>query len=294
MDLSKPISYNGLTIPNSLTLTPGVAASGYLVDSIDVSSEGVAAFTEKRANQDGIDASDVFLGARSISILLAAYGTTAGDFWDKTQDLLAAFSPTLAYNADTANLGYLAFDFYQPTADIVTWPLASYPSGIPMRFYCRPLAPPAYASGRDSNGGKATRGLSKQFRINLQARDPRKYLQTASTVSMALGSSNATSTGTYVGDYPTTGTITIVSGTATGTVVYTIEGSAFTLTLDATSTTYTLDLAAREFYKSGVRAANLMSNSTWPLLGLDNTITITRGSATGPSSLSLSYRTAFA
>lgn len=295
MDLTKAISYNGLTVANSLTRTAGgIPVSGYLFDEINGSQEDVDGYLEKRANQDGLDASDIYLGARRVTAILSVYGSTKGDYWDKAQDVLAAFSPTIAYNADTANLGFLAFDFYQPTADISTWPTSAYPSGIPMRFYLRPSAPPAWASRRDEQGGVSGKGLSKQMRLSLVARDPRKYVQTASVITIASGTASASSSATYLGDYPTTGTATITSASTTGNVVYTIAGSAFTVTLDAASTAYTLDLAAKTFSKAGTIAMNLLvANASWPTLGT-STVTVVRSAGSVASSISLSYRDAFA
>ncbi len=262
MDLSKPISYNSLTVNGLLsTIAGGAAMSGYRVDEMNVSSVDVAQRLDKRAVTDGIDAQDIYLGGRHINGIVSVFGSTTGDFWDKAQDLLSAFSPTLAYSADSANLGFLPFDFYQPTADIVTWPLSAYPSGIPLRYYCRPFAPPSFDIDRDNTGGVATKGLAKRFRISLLARSPNKVVQDEKTVSHGLTTTAVHPTGTYRGDYPSAGTVTIVSTTTTGTLQYTIAGSTLSLRIDTAPATYVLDLVAKTLKRNGTLAMDLILNS---------------------------------
>lgn len=234
MDLSKTISYTYISSGtstatlqlNTRTETAGgIPASGYLVDQVNVSDIEVAAYAEKRALQDGVDASDVYLGRRRIAMIVSVYGSTRGDFWDKTQDLLAAFSPTIAYTADSANLGFLPLDFYQPTADIVTWPTSAYPNGIPLRYYARPSLIPTYEINRDTDGGTAGIGLTKKFRVSLVCRDPRKYAQTETT--------SQTTTLTNNGDYPTIPRFVYISATsATGTWIGTLNGASWTVNVD--------------------------------------------------------------
>jgi hypothetical protein len=296
VDLSLPIGYNSLSCNTVVRQAGGVPSSGYLTSRVEIGDIEVAAFAEKRALKDGIDASDVYLGRRRINAIITAYGSTKGDFWDKQQALLAAFSPTLAYNADSANLGFLPLDFFQPTADIATWPTSAYPSGIPMRFYVRPSVPPAFTVDRDQTGGVAGGGLSLPYRVSLVARDPRKFLQTETTIAIASGTStSASNAADYVGDYPTDlATVTIISAAATGSVVYRIEGSSFTISLDAASTTYTLDLKERTFKKSGTLNMGLITVGGWPQLGLDATVNIFRDDNNAASSASLTFRQAFA
>lgn len=292
MDLSKPISYNGITASGSLTPSPGIPQSGYQFEEIDVSTEEVAAYLDKRALADGVDASDVYLGRRTAKAILSVYGSTKGDLWDKTQNALAAFSPTLAYNADSANLGFLAFDFYQPTGDIVTWPTSTYPNGIPLRFYLRPESTPGYTSQRDTQGGAAARGGSKQLRLVLVARDPRKYLQTTTTVSL----STSTQTATYRGDYPTFPIITLTT-TAAGSSSFTltIGGSAIVYDLSGASAgTYTIDYGKKSIVDgSGARADSLFSAVT-QFRVIQSGTTYRMSNTTGVSACSMTYREAFA
>lgn len=305
MDLSKKIWYNALTVNGVMTPVAGTPLSGYTVDSVEPAAVDVRGYKAPRATADGMDASDVFLGERRFGAIISVYGSTRGDFWDKAQDLLAAFSPTIAYNADTANLGFLPFNFYQPTADISTWPTSTYPDGIPLLYYVRSAHAPVYLIRRDEDGGQAGLGLSKQFRVTMAARDPRKYLQSESTVTIASTASSATSSIAYLGDYPTTGTITIVSGSATGALFVGLDPASYSLgnpqpnlrfTIDATSTTYTVNLTDRTFSKAGTIRQDLMTvGSTWTwdnMPGRNSTVTIAKSATL--CSVSLAFRPAFA
>lgn len=297
MDFTKSIDYNGFSVNDASFSPDGVPTSGFRVEEINVSDEDVAAYAEKRAIADGIDASDVYLGRRLLAATVTVFGSSRGDFWDKQQDLLANFSPTVAYNADTANLGFLPFNFFQPTADISTWPESAYPDGIPMRYYVRPARTPQFIVRRDEVGGEEAQGLSLPYRLSLVARDPRKYLQDATSISIASGTATASSSVAYAGDYPTgRATVTINSSSATGTATYAIEAGQFALTIDATSATYEIDLGRRSMTKNGVNAMNLLTwaNDIWPVIGLNTPVTVTRVSATCPTSLFLNFRQAFA
>jgi hypothetical protein len=247
VDLSADIVYNGLTIAPPTPTGGGGPMSGYSIDELQQSNVDVVAFMEQRAVHDGLDSSDVFLGRRLITAIVTVYGSTKGDFWDKAQDLLAAFSPTLAYNADTANNGFLPFKFYQPTADISTWPLSSFPNGIPMQYYLRPFDTPTYLTRRSTSGGESGKGLSEKFSVTLVAQDPRKY-------SQALVTSGATN----LGDYPTYPTFTITTTTATtGTVTFTIGSNTLSVSINASSSTYVIDCDKQTIYKNGSLAMSL-------------------------------------
>lgn len=244
MDLGGTVTFNGLSL-NTVTRTAGGApTSGYLIERFTPEPPPPTSYLEKRALADGLDAGDVFLGGRNFTLIQQVFGTTPGDFWDKAQDLFHAFSPTIAYSTDSAERGFLAMDFYQPTADISTWPTSAYPDGIPLRYYVRPLAGPTYAIERDRDGGVSGQGRSKSFSIPLIARDPRKYLQSA-TVSQEFTTANQLAA--HRGDYPTFPVITFTL-TATGhsNFALTIAGIQVNLDLSVGSSgTFTFDYGKR-------------------------------------------------
>lgn len=292
MDFSKAVTFNSLSINTATRSAGGVATSGYLIDRFRPIPPGVDAYKEKRALRDGIDAGDVYLAGRQFSLIVTVFGSTRGDFWDKTQDLLEKFSPTIAYTADSANRGFLAFDFYQPTADIATWPTSAYPDGIPMRYYLRPAHHPVYMVERDRDGGAASRGLSKPFEVMMEARDPRKYLQTA--ISQAI--TTASQTAVYKGDYPTWPIFTF-SLSATGHSAFTLDvsGVSNAINLSAQSSgSFTYD------YDKGFLYATSSGDSKMSLISVFNGYspieagaTFRMANPTGISTPLITYREAF-
>lgn len=240
MDLTAPISYNGLTIPG-LTLTAGGKPStGIAIDRVDISNIDVEAYLEKRALQDGVDASDVYLGARRVVIHAGVFGSTRAHGFDQLQSFLRAFNPNIAYGADSANLGFLAFDFRQPTISTAAW-TAGY---VPMRFYLRPLAPPTYTFDRGPSAGADGAGVSFQVQATLLARDPRKYLQ--STISTSI--TTATQTATYRGDFPTwpTASWTVQTGGDGKTLTIVINGLSYVIGFSGvTSGTFNFNLGTQ-------------------------------------------------
>ena len=293
MDLGGTVTYNGLSLNTVTRQSGGLPMSGYQLERFTADPPPGTAYLEKRANTDGLDAGDVVLGGRAFALVVTAYGTSEGDFWDKTQALIRAFTPTVASAADTANLGFLALDFYQPTANVSSWPVSTYPSGIPMRYYVRPQESPTYALERDRDGG-VVGGRSKVFTIRLVARDPRKYAQTAITAAVTT----AVSTAVYKGDYNSFG-IWSWSQSAAGNSAFVIVTNTFSTVINMSSKTtgtFTFDTAKGTF-------EDATGTSLWSLITtIDGYSPLQSGSTyylknrTGVTadSVSLTYREAFA
>lgn len=292
MDLGKPVTYNGLSLNTVVRAGGGAPTSGYLVERIAPEPSPPSGYLEKSALRDGLDAGDVFLGGRSLGLIVTVFGSTAGDFWDKTQGLLSAFSPTIAYDTDTASHGFMALDFFQPTANIATWPTSTFPNGIPMRYYLRCSGGPRYAIERDRDGGLAAMGRSKPFDIPLIARDPRKYNQTAIT-SAQFTTTNQTAV--YRGDYWTYPIITF-SLSATGHSAFTLNISGFDIQLNLSgqsSGTFTFDYAKRTLTLAGVSKSGLITASQG-YAPVKTGATFKFTNPTGISSCSMDYREAWA
>jgi hypothetical protein len=291
VDFSKPIVYNSLSVNTATRSAGGLPTVGYLVEQFRPLPPAIDAYFEKRALTDGMDAGDVYLAGRQFGLIVTVFGSTQGDFWDRAQDLFYAFSPTIAYATDSANAGFLPLDFYQPTADIATWPTSAYPSGIPLRYYVRPMHAPIYLVERDKDGGTVSRGFSKRFEINLQARDPRKYLQ--STIAATVTST--TQTAVYKGDYESFPVFSW-SMSAAGS-------SAFQLTLNSTNLTINLASISTGSLSYDFGAGTLIDQSGASKLGqvtiIDPYPKVRTGSTfrflngTGVSGCTMTYREAF-
>lgn len=279
MDLTKQIVFNGLTLNGALSPVAGTPLSGYAVDQVEPSAVDVRGYSAPRALKDGLDASDVYLGGRRFSAIVTVYGSTKGDFWDKTQDVLSAFSPTLAYTADSAALGFLAWDFYQPTADTTNWPTATYPNGIPLRYYVRSTTPPLYTIRRDEDGGLAGSGLSKQFRVTMEAKNPRKVNQSTSSVA------GSAATATNKGDYTAWATVTVSVSSQTdgGTVILTVGANSLSVSVASSTATTTIVLDGEEgtLKRNGTLSMGLLTGGSLDSLLLSSGATAVSFSKTG-------------
>lgn len=247
MDLTKDIWYNSYTIAGVTRTSGGVPAYGAQLEGVTFSQAEITGYFDKSALKDGMDSGDVYLGRRIIDIRASVFGSSKGDGFDRLQAFLAAFSPRLAYNGNTANEGFAPFNFYTPTADISTWPTSSNPNGIPMRFYARPSALPTWSVRRDASGGVAANGIAFDVTAQLVAKDPRKYHQTQTTLTLSTSSQTATPKG----DYPTWGAVVVTKSATGGSATFTIVIGTSTTIVDlssSTGSTYTLDLEHRLFY----------------------------------------------
>jgi hypothetical protein len=288
MDLSAPIAYNGVTLQPPSASPSGAVRRGVEIENIDISSVQVDAYYDPKALAVGVDASDVYERARLVSISAAVLGTTKGDVWDQAQSVLSAFNPSIAYNADTANLGFLAMTFRQPTIDTSTWS-AGY---IPMQMYLRPAAPPRFVVERGRTSDTAGRGFSLPVTLSLLARDPRKYAQTQQTISITT----ATQTATYRGDYPTWPILSFsMSASGSSSFALTVAGGTITLNLATTTTgTFTFNYQTRTLTDAnGTVRADLIS-SVSSVRQVKSGSTVYASSTTGMSSVTLTYREAWA
>lgn len=291
MRLDQPISYNGITT-GLTTRAGGLPDVGVEITRVRYGDVQADAYLDKRALQDGLDASDVYLSGRQVLIDAAVYGSTEGDLWDRVQDFNHAFNPHIAYDADTAEVGFLPFKFYQATADIASWPSASYPSGIPLQMYLRPLRTPSFVieKANTGGGGFVGQGAKQLLTVPLIARDPRKYVQTAISSSITT----AVKATSYRGDYPSLPIITF-SVTATGHSAFTmtIGGKSIVIDLAAVSTgSFTLDFADHTLIDGdGDSRASLMDFAEFATIEFGTTFVL--ANAQGVSNPTLTYYEAF-
>lgn len=293
VDLTNTVCYNGYCFGFTFPAGGGPGQGSY-IKRIDITEVETVGYDDKRALQDGKDAADVFLGERRIGINAAVYGSTRGAAFDELALLSKAFHPVDAFEEDTTNLGFLPLDFYRPTADIVTWPLSAYPSGIPLRAYARPLRPVSYAFIRERTGGVDEKGLAMEATANLWARDPRFYLQTSQPVAISA----STTTLTYRGDYESWPIVSFTM-TAAGNSACQIVIAGGTVKIDLSGTTtgsYQIVYADRLIKKvSDGSLYNSIINTSfaqdWRVVRSGSTARVS--SITGMSAITVDYREAF-
>lgn len=302
---SQPITYNGLTINSGQGLSIGAGSvggltSGHLINSMQFSDITTQEYLQKRALQDGFFAADVYLGGRTVTIDASIYGTSRAQTYDLLQAWTGAFSPRIAYNADTANVGFLPFTFYQPTDNITVWDRPTYPKGIPMQVYLRPMKPVHY--DLVNNGGPdPKRGWSIRTLTTLFARDPRKYLQTQQTNQLISAGSASNNILTYRGDYPSfpvlNGTITSAIGTSAAaiTIATVFPTTSISLNLSTYVGTFSVDYATHLMSDGSGNQVNglLNTGSTFTEVHAGTGVGGNLAGNSPLTSMTLTYREAF-
>lgn len=264
IDLTLPIAYRGYAA-NSPTRQTAAPLSGCQVDAVTGLSVRATGYSEKRARSDGRDASDVYLDGRRFSLRGQVYGPTAGEFWDEVDDLIAAFTPTLAYADDNAALGYLPLSFSKTSARL---------GGSEAAFInARALTTPDVTLIRDHLGVGGDKGYATTWAVEMEARDPRFYLTAQRSIDLS-GAASASGTFTHRGTYPAALSITLVSDTSSPQDFHFIgAGADLTLTIPdkagPCTITYDADTnVARLTY--GGQTTLYMAALTWVSDGLPN------------------------
>ena len=187
MDTTLPISYRGLTLTGAAGGPGGNnPIQGIRLTRASFSEVSVHGYTEKRSLDDGFDASDVFIGMRTLNLTGEVYAASKAGLFDMLDLLRLKFTPTDAYNENPNEQGYLPLAFQQPTLYTVYWP-----SGVVDRVaYARPTMQPTFDITNAAIGGRSEDGYVVPFQVQLQAKDPRFYAPVAQEVGLS-GTSGA-------------------------------------------------------------------------------------------------------
>lgn len=255
-----PMSYGGLTI-NDDAYPVGSAVVAHRYDSV----------TEPHAQQDGMEG----YGPRRLVTTIRIDGTVEGEsiaeLHDRIEAINAAFDPVLSAIADIDRFGYREFTFSVPTEDII-----NYADGlIPMQYYARSLALPVPRVSKFE-------GLVARFTLELQAVDPRRYLQTESTHELTNGTSELDNS---LATYPSFPTVAITM-TGAGENDFRIEfdeennNLQFDLTSLAADDELVVDYERKRITVNGVDRMDLLSSGTWGRV-LPGTQNFTISGATG-------------
>jgi hypothetical protein len=240
VDFRKPLLYRGLDL-NGVVIdaaeTDAEKRAGRLVgiqieDFVVGSVQGVG-YTEKRSNDDGRDASDVYLDSRRLIAQGTVYGASFADAHDRFQQLCSIISPTGAFLASPGSYGYLPLTWMEATDD----PRFEVDEDD-LRFrtvFCnaRPLIVPERRWTRDKQGTKANLGQAVQFTAYWEAIDPRIYVDPYYTHEIDGASGIRNGTFLHRGDYPAPLNVLleVASGQAQGTVTITAGGVVMVITV---------------------------------------------------------------
>lgn len=227
MDLTKAVAYRGFNL-NSLVMgnNPPVLV-GCEIRRVDWPGVNGVGYDEKRALDDGYDASDVFLAKRLIGMEGAIYSDTRGGLYDLKQAFVTACTPTAAYDDDPGAKGFMAMDFYVPTENTIDFP-ASY---IHQMVLVRPLRQPSFTVDADRTGGLDTQPLSMPWSALFEAKDPRVYFFT--TTDTAISGSAGSGSGNLVnkGDYPAPMNILLIANSASASGSFHFVGAGTDMTI---------------------------------------------------------------
>lgn len=245
MDLRKPITYGGSYALNDAAVSAPDVISGNQINDLNVSPVSEAAYTEKKAITEGLDASDIYSAARTVRLVGQTLGASFAATYDAFQALLTALSPTGAFRADTTNKGYLPLTGSIPTLNTGFTVDGNGDRFIPVVIYCRPKNPPQFDLNRDRVGG-VDRGLSIPWQVILEAKDPRIYINDQRVIT--LTGTGASGTLTNRGKFPTPLSFLLA-------VKANQLATTFTLTIPETSISIAIpnNAAVQQFWYDGYR-----------------------------------------
>ena len=227
MDLTEPVIYRSFYLNSADIAVTTAGISGCVIDSVDFSDVDVVQFIEKRSQHDGMDADDVYLGARRIRMAGTLYALTRPLLFDAYWELRAALNPVLAQREEPLDLGYRPLYFTVPTNR-----LDDYPEGtIALRMLALPRAFQAMFI-RDQSGGEITDPLAIPWQATFICKDPSIMGASPQDYDVyANPSGNLVNRGTYLCPI----NMLLVVGAAAGSIAGTMGDSVFTITIPAST-----------------------------------------------------------
>jgi hypothetical protein len=204
---------------------PATPLSGYIVEGATLGAAGVRGYTVEQAQRDGIQAAEAFLAQRSVGLVVSAYGSTLGNFWDNIDTISGAMDPYP--DAFVSDNGFRQLRFYSPTGA----------TSRQVYMMVRPTATPGIGVTKNQSIGASSKGFAVNTQLAFVAQDPRKISVSETTVSISTGTTTLAFSGNYK-YYP------LVILTASGTSAsYTIGGKTVSLIGLSSGTSYYIDHA---------------------------------------------------
>jgi hypothetical protein len=275
------MTYNTHSTINSVSSVESVKSG---IEITRIAQASAADFTsEKLQWRDGLDVSGVTKASRLIVMRGYIWGTSAANIADRIATFSGAFDPgRIAFlHPDDP---FRPLDFSVPTEDTTNFPTGLAAS----RVYVMPTEMPV------PDITKSGRGLSARFDLTLLAKDPRRYLQTATT--SVDGPGDASGSITDIGTYPSYPTLTFSmsgAGSASFSVqnVSTEQGTK-SLVLDLSGRSngqaITVDFANRQVLVNGTATAGIFKSGDWFQIEYGtNTLTYANLTATGTKTMTV-------
>jgi hypothetical protein len=209
-----------------MTSNPPVL-TGCEIQRVDWPGVPGVGYDEKRALDDGYDASDVFLGKRLIGMEGAIYSDTRSELYDLKQALVTACTPTAAYDDDPGAKGFMPMDFYVPTGNTIDF-AAGY---IHQMVLVRPVRQPSLSIEADRTGGLDTQPLSMRWSGLFEAKDPRVYFFTSTDTSISGSAGSGAGSFVNKGDYPTPLNVLLLVNSASSSGTWHLVGAGTDMTI---------------------------------------------------------------
>lgn len=268
MDTTELITYRDFTLNDpDIAFDAGVGlgkgVTGSVVDSFDISDVDIVQFLEKRALEDGMDASDVFQGSRRLRMTGTLYGKTRPIFYDKVDEFMAATAAVLAQRDEPANKGYVPLYFSTPTND-AAWTAEGFV--IPKFVYALPRVR-HIAIERDSQGEgiSPNKGLAATWSATWLMKDPAIYGVVPIDVDLT---GNTSGSWTNRGNYISRLNFLIEVGAAAGSFTISAGDATFVITVPASSGNRIFRYNGKEKYLT--MEENSVEVLRMDLLGLDS------------------------
>jgi hypothetical protein len=210
----RPVVYNGFQL-NTVTQVSNGVRRGCMLEVFDYSRLQGVGDTEKRSQDDGPDASDVFMAPRYINLAGVIYGQSSNDLNDLVQQMRRALTPTAAYAFDPWDYGYIPLEFELPTNMTA---FTDIEDGIRVRkveYRARPTGQPSFTLRRDGGsepGAGNGFGMAVSWQASLECKDPRMYVRPDRQLAWVAENSGMVMPNR--GDYPAPLDILLVVNTA--------------------------------------------------------------------------------
>jgi len=267
--------YNGLTINQRID---GSNKDIVEINSVRVQTQ-IQHIREPREYESGMEAYGAFKRGKLLTPQGVIRAATWGALYDRIEEVAAAFDPDAVSRDNPDTYGFLPYDFDVPTANVAYFPTGMMPS----RYYVR--AEQAFEPPLSQYAG-----IAVPFALPLFAADPRRYLQTASSLTGSGAADNGAAT---VWSWPTL-TITMSgAGSATFTIANSEADATLVLNLSARAAgdSVVIDMERRKCSVNGVEVPSLyVSGTFWHMEPGVNTVTVTNGTNASPT---LTWRSAF-
>lgn len=269
------LAYNGLTFNQSI--------GGSKKDIVEVNSvrvqTAIESVRERREFESGLEAYGAFKRGKLIVLQGVVRASSWGALYDRIEEVAAALDPATVSRENPDSSGYLPLDFNIPTADAV-----NFPTGLmPCRYYVR--AEEAFEPPWSQYAGMAV-----PFSLPLLAADPRRYLQSLSSLDGAGTADNS------LGTFHSWPTVTIVmSGAGSATFAVGNSTAASTLTLNLSGRVngdaIVIDMESKSISLNGADAPQLyVSGDYWPIEAGNNVVTLANDTN---ASVTTTWRPAF-